>query len=183
MSALVEEFTFEEVESIVEKVTEDATNASDIVSNVTNELVESKSGRKIKPNRKLYENSHESKKLKSESHKKSKSKKSFSTAPEVPKHPVDKTPAVEVPAGTPALCGYCHKGHQEDPLESGKMFSINGVITHYFCMLFTYNSNQLGADNEGLFGFYGEEVKQQIESGQKKICKYCSKPGATARYV
>ena len=63
----------------------------------------------------------------------------------------------------------------------GKMFSINGVITHYFCMLFTYNSQQLGNDDEGLFGFFGVEVKQQIKNGKKKLCKYCSKSGATAR--
>ena len=39
------------------------------------------------------------------------------------------------------------------------MFSIAGVYYHYFYMLFTFNSKQLGADNEGLFGFYSEEVK------------------------
>ena len=54
------------------------------------------------------------------------------------------------------------------------------LFSHYFCMLFTYNSSQLGADSEGLFGFYGDEVKKQIEGGKKK-CKYCGKRGATAR--
>eukprot|EP00092_Neocalanus_flemingeri_P011468 GFUD01012360.1.p1 GENE.GFUD01012360.1~~GFUD01012360.1.p1 ORF type:complete len:1412 (-),score=414.50 GFUD01012360.1:12-4247(-) len=162
--------------------------SSDIIAT---ELAESKSGRKIKPNRRIYGNYEETKKSKSEGFKKTdskyKSKKSSSTnsnaatATGVPEIPVDKTPAVEIPTSTKAMCGYCHKGHQEDPLESGKMFSINGVITHYFCMLFTYNSNQFGADSEGLFGFFGEEVKQQIENGQKKLCKYCSKPGATSR--
>ena len=67
-----------------------------------------------------------------------------------------------------AVCGYCHKGHLDDPLQSGKMFSIAGVFSHYFCMLFIFNSSQLGADNEGLFVFYVEEVKKQIEVPGKK---------------
>ena len=32
------------------------------------------------------------------------------------------------------------------------MFSIAGVYSHYFYMLFTFNSKQLGADNEGSLG-------------------------------
>ena len=48
------------------------------------------------------------------------------------------------------------------------MFSIAGVFSHYFCMLFIFNSSQLGADNEGLFAFYVEEVKKQIEVPGKK---------------
>ena len=177
-------YAFDEVNANDDTVSENV----EPEKNVESELAESKSGRKIKPSRRTYHSYEDRKKSKSEAFKKSdskfKSQKSPTTTaavPEVPESPVDKTPAVEIPAGTPAQCGYCHKGHQKDPLESGKMFSINGVITHYFCMLFTYNSRQLGADNEGLFGFFGEEVKQQIENGQKKLCKYCSKPGATAR--
>ena len=141
------------------------------VLDVLNEPMESKSGRKIKPSRRIYENFDDRKKSKSKGNKKSdwksKSKRTTISATEPVEYEiiVDKTPALEIPAGTAAVCGYCHKGHQDDPLESGKRFSISGVTTHYFCMLFTYNSNQLGADSEGLFGFYGEEVKQQIEIG------------------
>ena len=53
------------------------------------------------------------------------------------------------------------------------MFSIAGVYSHYFYMLFTFNSKQLG--------LYSEEVKNQIKNAQKKKCKYCAKPGAIAR--
>ena len=74
------------------------------------------------------------------------------------------------------ICGYCHKGHLEDPLESGKLFSIGGVVSHYFCMLFTYNRSLLGANNGGLLGFYNEEVKKQIENVQRRRCKYFNKP-------
>ena len=154
-----------------------------VVDEINNDLSESKSGRKIKPSQKISEKYEDNKRRKAKSNKKSevrsKSKSSNNVDPTEPD--VDKTAAVEVPVTTKAVCGYCHKGHLEDPLESGKMFSIAGVITHYFCMLFTYNSSQLGADNEGLFGFYGVEVKSQMENAQKRRCKYCSKPGATAR--
>ena len=54
------------------------------------------------------------------------------------------------------------------------MFSIAGVYCHYFYMLCTFNSKQLGADNEGLFGFYGEEVKNQIENiPEEKVQVLC----------
>ena len=38
------------------------------------------------------------------------------------------------------------------------MFSIAGVYYHYFYMLFTFNSKQLG--------LYSEEVKNQIKNAQ-----------------
>ena len=163
----------------------DEETATSVVVESNNDLIESKSGRKIKPSHKISEKYEDGKKGKTKNHKKSevksKSKSSNNVHPAGPNLEVDKTAAVEVPVSTKAVCGYCHKGHLDDPLESGKMFSIAGVITHYFCMLFTYNSSQLGADNEGLFGFYGVEVKTQMENAQKRRCKYCSKPGATAR--
>ena len=89
----------------------------------------------------MYENYEDRKKSRSKGSKrsdwKSKSKRSSNNAPVELENPVDKTLAVEIPSSTPAVCGYCHKGHLDDPLESGKMFSIAGVTTHYFCMLFT----------------------------------------------
>ena len=59
-------------------------------------------------------------------------------------------------------CGYCHRGVVDDAMECGKLYGINGVFVHYFCMLFTAHSRQLGEDNEGLFGFYGSEVVEQV---------------------
>ena len=183
MSSISEEIiSTEEVQSIITEVADDASNVATEDCNVddvvNNELVESKSGRKIKPSRRMYDNYDDRKKSKSKGSKRSK-RPSITALVEL-ESSVDKTAAVEIPSSTPAVCGYCHKGHLDDPLESGKMFSIAGVTTHYFCMLFTYNSSQLGADSEGLFGFYGEEVKNQIQNGKKK-CKYCGKRGATAR--
>ena len=47
--------------------------------------------------------------------------------------------------------------------------------------LFTFNSKQLGEDNEGLFGFSLAEVSNHMELGAKRRCKYCHLAGATAR--
>ena len=95
---------------------------------------------------------------------------------------IDKSAAVEVSANDKeSKCGLCHQGHVSHPLEAGKLYTILGSTVHYFCMLFTAYSKQLGEENEGLFGFYGEEVKNQIKKASSKKCFYCSKTGATAR--
>ena len=89
---------------------------------------------------------------------------------------VDKSAAVEVSLDDKeAKCGLCHLGHVSHPLEAGKLYSILGSTVHYFCMLFTAYSKQVGEENEGLFGFYGDEVKKQIEKASSKKCFYCSK--------
>ena len=95
---------------------------------------------------------------------------------------VDKSAAVEVSLDDKhAKCGLCHLGHVTHPLVAGKLHNILGSTVHYFCMLFTAYSKQVGEENEGLFGFYGDEVKKQIEKASSKKCFYCSKTGATAR--
>ena len=91
--------------------------------------------------------------------------------------------AVEVDEkdGGTARCGFCHKGVLPKPLEGGKLYRVGSLICHYFCMLFTFNSKQLGEDNEGLFGFSLAEVSNHMELGAKRRCKYCHLAGATAR--
>ena len=74
-------------------------------------------------------------------------------AEEVP--PEERVRAVEVLEGSSVICGFCSKPRLPPPMEGGKMFSLQGVTVHYFCLLFSYNSLQLGEDTEGLFGFFG----------------------------
>ena len=52
--------------------------------------------------------------------------------------------------------------------EAGKLFTVMGTTVHYFCMLFTFNSSQLGLDTEKLFSFYGGEVTRQVKAAQKR---------------
>ena len=80
-----------------------------------------------------------------------------------------------------AVCGFCQKGALPKPLEGGKLYRLGTLTCHYFCMLFTFNSKQLGEDNEGLFGFSISEVSNHMVLGAKRRCKYCLLPGATAR--
>ena len=80
-----------------------------------------------------------------------------------------------------AICGFCHKGALPKPLEGGKLYRVGSLVCHYFCMLFTFNSKQLGEDNEGLFGFSLAEVSNHMELGGKRRCRYCLVGGATAR--
>ena len=52
--------------------------------------------------------------------------------------PLDLAPTEEVPLTiTDTLCGYYHKGHLDDPLQAGRLYSVDGAASHYFCMLFT----------------------------------------------
>ena len=67
-----------------------------------------------------------------------------------------------------AKCGLCHLDYVSHPLEAGKLYSILGSFVHYFCLLFTAYRKQVGEENEGLFGFYGDEVKKQIEKASSK---------------
>ena len=96
---------------------------------------------------------------------------------------LERLPAEEELEGSKTKCGFCHRPRLPPPLEGGKLYTLKaqGVMAHYFCMLFTYNSHQLGGDSEGLFGFYGGEVRGQVEAAARKKCRYCSTTGATAR--
>ena len=92
---------------------------------------------------------------------------------------VDKSPAVPVLRSETAQCGFCRRSHVDDVMN--KLYRIGGMTVHYFCMLFNWGSKQAGEDGEGLFGFYGEEVRRQVEASQKKNCRYCNRPGGAAK--
>ena len=60
--------------------------------------------------------------------------------------PEERVRAVEVLEGSSVMCGFCSKLRLPAPIEGGKMFFLQGVTVHYFCLLFSYNSLQLGED-------------------------------------
>ena len=70
----------------------------------------------------------------------------------------EKVRAVEEVEGSSARCHLCHQPRLPKSLEGGKLYTLGHgeerVTVHYFCMLFTYNSRQVGEEQEGLFGFY-----------------------------
>ena len=68
---------------------------------------------------------------------------------------VDKRPAVEVDISdysADSKCGLCHHGLIKNALEAGKLYRVSNKdhesFVHYFCMLFTAYSRQVGAETE-----------------------------------
>ena len=57
----------------------------------------------------------------------------------------DKIPATLVPSSdVTKKCNLCHRGHIHDPLGAGKLYKIAGSCVHFFCMLFSEDSEQIG---------------------------------------
>ena len=58
----------------------------------------------------------------------------------------DRNPATLVPSSdVTKMCGMCYKGHiRRHPLEAGKLYKIAGSHVHFFCMLFSEYSEQIG---------------------------------------
>ena len=58
----------------------------------------------------------------------------------------DKIPATLVPSSdVTKKCGLCHRGHIiYHPLGAGKLYKIGGSYVHFFCTLFSENSEQIG---------------------------------------
>ena len=61
----------------------------------------------------------------------------------------DRIPTTLVPSSdVTSICGLCHKGHVDHPLEAGKLYRIGGsfscVQVHFYCMLFSEYSKQIG---------------------------------------
>ena len=61
--------------------------------------------------------------------------------------PEERVRAVEVLEGSRVMCGFCSKLRMPVSMEGGKMFFLQMVTVHYFCLLlFAYNSLQRGED-------------------------------------
>ena len=61
--------------------------------------------------------------------------------------PEERVRAVEVLEGSRVMCGFCSKLRMPVSMEGGKMFFLQRVTVHYFCLLlFAYNSLQRWED-------------------------------------
>ncbi len=93
---------------------------------------------------------------------------------------------VEDGGGGGPTCEFCGLGRstmQEDLVRSGGFFRMGRRHFHYFCVLFSRKGDleQLGGDNEGLFGFQLSDIKRELRLGQKDDCRFCAGPRATIR--
>ncbi|XP_045596724.1 uncharacterized protein [Procambarus clarkii] len=76
------------------------------------------------------------------------------------------------------LCCFCGIGHGQE-LQLGKLYTLDNITVHYYCMLFSSGLAQNGDDNEGILGFFPEDIEKEIHRGRKLSCCYCLKKGAT----
>ncbi len=94
--------------------------------------------------------------------------------------------AVKVTADLPGrTCEFCHRGRatlEEDLLESGGFFRLEGRYFHYFCVLFSSRCRiaQEGRDDEGLFGFFLRDILKELQAAERVLCKYCRRRHASA---
>lgn len=83
-----------------------------------------------------------------------------------------------IPSTNNRICCFC--GLSEDnELEFGKFYEHDGIITHYYCLLLSSNTEQKGTDNEGILGFLTADIQKELRRGKRLICSYCKRTGAT----
>jgi len=78
-------------------------------------------------------------------------------------------------------CGFCKLSRPPElkDLSADEVYGFGDLFVHYFCMLFSSEGVQAGADDEGLFGFLLPSVRKELSRGATLKCKFCRKPGAT----
>ncbi|XP_026293600.1 pineapple eye protein isoform X1 [Frankliniella occidentalis] len=76
-------------------------------------------------------------------------------------------------------CIMCHS-KLYDPVKYGDVYQIDGLVVHYFCLLFSSSLIQRGeSDDEGLLGFFPKDIRSEARRGGRLRCSYCRKNGAT----
>ncbi|XP_027214467.2 uncharacterized protein [Penaeus vannamei] len=78
----------------------------------------------------------------------------------------------------PLNCCFCGRG-DENEVEFGKIYTIDDVSVHYYCLLFSSGLAQNGEDDEGVLGFLAEDIVKEVQRGRKLSCCYCLRKGAT----
>ncbi|XP_071519884.1 uncharacterized protein [Panulirus ornatus] len=76
------------------------------------------------------------------------------------------------------LCCFCGIGDDHE-LELGKMYNLENISVHYYCLLFSSGLPQNGDDDEGIMGFLAKDIEKEVQRGRKLSCSYCLKKGAT----
>ncbi|XP_063612924.1 uncharacterized protein LOC134786309 isoform X2 [Penaeus indicus] len=78
----------------------------------------------------------------------------------------------------PVNCCFCGRG-DENEVEFGKIYTVDDVSVHYYCLLFSSGLAQNGEDDEGVLGFLAEDIVKEVQRGRKLSCCYCLRKGAT----
>ncbi|XP_074548313.1 G2/M phase-specific E3 ubiquitin-protein ligase [Halichoeres trimaculatus] len=76
-------------------------------------------------------------------------------------------------------CALC-KLSDDDPAMFGEKVTLkeHKLSVHYFCLLTSCGVYQRGEEDEGVFGFLINDIKQEIRRASRLSCCYCKKKGA-----
>ncbi|CAL4068435.1 unnamed protein product, partial [Meganyctiphanes norvegica] len=75
-------------------------------------------------------------------------------------------------------CNFCTHGSQEEKV-FGKLHTLENVSAHYNCLLFSSGLAQNGEEEEGIEGFFLEDIKKEIKRSSKLKCCFCRQKGAS----
>uniref|UniRef100_A0A8C2XFB8 G2/M-phase specific E3 ubiquitin protein ligase n=1 Tax=Cyclopterus lumpus TaxID=8103 RepID=A0A8C2XFB8_CYCLU len=95
--------------------------------------------------------------------------------------PVVSVPVVSLPVVSlwSAGCALCRLS-EDDPAVLGEKITLkeHKLSVHYFCLLTSCGVYQRGEEDEGVFGFLVEDIKQEIRRSARLVCCGCKKKGA-----
>ncbi|XP_069573817.1 G2/M phase-specific E3 ubiquitin-protein ligase [Brachyistius frenatus] len=76
-------------------------------------------------------------------------------------------------------CALC-RSSDDDPAMFGEKVTLkeHKLSVHYFCLLSSCGLYQRGEENEGVFGFLVDDIKQEIRRSASLTCFGCKKKGA-----
>ncbi|XP_070698354.1 G2/M phase-specific E3 ubiquitin-protein ligase-like [Pempheris klunzingeri] len=76
-------------------------------------------------------------------------------------------------------CALCRLA-DDDPAVFGEKVTLkeHKLSVHYFCLLTSCGVYQRGEEDEGVFGFLVDDIKQEIRRSARLTCCYCKKKGA-----
>uniref|UniRef100_A0A3P8VQS1 G2/M-phase specific E3 ubiquitin protein ligase n=1 Tax=Cynoglossus semilaevis TaxID=244447 RepID=A0A3P8VQS1_CYNSE len=76
-------------------------------------------------------------------------------------------------------CVLC-RSSEDDPAMFGEKITLkeHNLTLHYFCLLTSSGVYQRGKENEGVFGFLVDDIKQEVHRAARLTCCYCRKKGA-----
>ncbi|XP_035249086.1 uncharacterized protein phf11 isoform X1 [Anguilla anguilla] len=76
------------------------------------------------------------------------------------------------------FCGFCHSSEESEI--TGPLLNKDDVAAHRNCLFYSSNIvNKNTPDDDDLFGFLPEDVKEEIKRGCRLKCARCKRTGAT----
>ena len=74
------------------------------------------------------------------------------------------------------MCG----SSTNDEFRLGPKYELEGLVVHYYCLLFACGLEQNGEDEEGIFGFLKQDIMKECRRARRLKCVFCKKTGAAA---